>query len=188
MRALTKTRGEVTIEQESSPVKSKEIVMTQSNFVSCSPILLCAQNGLMLRKASPSDSTFAFYVKKAAFKAYVENVWDWDDDKQRQLHEQRFGTQDFGIIELAGIDIGITAVVVTTDCVNVNQLFLLPEYQDKGIGRRCMLFIMKEARKLGLPVRLRVMKVNPRALAFYERLGFMYTGETDTHNLLEWDS
>jgi hypothetical protein len=41
-------------------------------------------------------------------------------------------------------------------------------------------------RQLGLPVRLRVMKVNPRALAFYERLGFMRTGETDTHDLMEW--
>ena len=49
-----------------------------------------------------------------------------------------------------------------------------------------MLLIMEEARQLGLSVRLRVMKVNPRALAFYERQGFMRTGETDTHDLMEW--
>ena len=67
----------------------------------------------------------------------------------------------------------------------VIQLFLLPEHQGRQIGRRCMLLIMEEARQLGLPVRLRVMKVNPRALAFYERLGFTCTGETDTHDLME---
>ena len=30
------------------------------------------------------------------------------------------------------------------------------------------------------------MKVNARARAFYERLGFARTGETNTHDLLEW--
>ncbi len=67
----------------------------------------------------------------------------------------------------------------------MNQLFLLPEYQSKGIGRECMLRVIEEARRLGLPVRLRVLKVNPRALAFYERLGFARTGETETHHLME---
>ena len=37
----------------------------------------------------------------------------------------------------------------------------------------------------GLPVRLRVMKVNPRALAFYERPGYARIGETGTHQRLE---
>jgi ribosomal protein S18 acetylase RimI-like enzyme len=77
------------------------------------------------------------------------------------------------------------AVELAPDCLKVNQLFLLPEHQGKEIGRRCMLLIMEEARQLRLPVRLRVMKVNPRALAFYQRLGFVRTGETDTHDLME---
>jgi GNAT superfamily N-acetyltransferase len=80
------------------------------------------------------------------------------------------------------------AVVMGPDCVHVNQLFLLPEHQGKGIGRRCMWLVMVGARRLGLPVRPRVMKVNPRALAFYQRLGFLRTDETDPHDLMEWGS
>jgi len=38
---------------------------------------------------------------------------------------------------------------------------------------------------MGLPVRLRVMRANPRALAFYQRLGFMRISETATHYLAE---
>jgi len=64
-------------------------------------------------------------------------------------------------------------------------LFLVPEHQGKGIGRKCMLLVINEARQLGLPIRLRVLKVNPRALTFYQRLGFVRTGETDTHVLME---
>ena len=86
---------------------------------------------------------------------------------------------------LAGTDIGIVAVVVAPDCVKVNQLFLLPEHQGKGIGSKCMSLIMDEGRRMGLPVRLRVLNVNQRALAFYQRLGFVRTGETDAHVLME---
>jgi len=115
-------------------------------------------NSLALHRVSPNDSEFAYCAKRAAFKEYVEKVDGWDDDEQRRLHEQRFRTQDFRVITLAGTDVGIMAVVAAPDCVKVNQLFLSPEHQGKNIGRRCML------------------------------LGFTRTGETDTHALMEWGS
>jgi RimJ/RimL family protein N-acetyltransferase len=49
-----------------------------------------------------------------------------------------------------------------------------------------MLAIMEEAHGRGVSVRLRVLKVNPRARVFYERLGFVRAGETGTHDLMEW--
>ena len=143
-------------------------------------------DSLTLRTTSASDSEFAYSTKKAAFREYVEQVWSWDEAEQRRLHEQRFATQDFRVINFAGADVGIVAAVVTPDCVKLSQLFLLPERQGKGIGRQCMLLIMDEARRLGLPLRLRVLKVNPRALAFYRDMGFGRTGDTDTHVLMEW--
>ena len=145
-------------------------------------------DSLTLRKAGQEDSEFAYCAKRSAFRAYVEKVWGWDEDEQRRLHEQRFRAQDFRIVNMAGIDVGIVAVELASDCVKVNQLFILPEHQGKGIGRRCMSLIMEEARELHLRVRVRVMRVNPRALAFYQRLGFTNTGETDTHHLMEWRS
>jgi len=142
-------------------------------------------DNLTLRKARPEDSEFAYCVKRVAFEEYVEKVWGWDENEQQKLHEQRFKAQDFRIINLAGTDIGIMAMVKEPDCMRLNQLFLLPEHQGKGIGHKCMLMIMEEAHQLGLPVRLRVLKVNPRASAFFKRLGFTRTGETDTHHLME---
>jgi putative acetyltransferase len=143
-------------------------------------------DNLILRQAGPDDSEFAFRAKEAAFRQYVEKAWGWDEAEQRRLHEERFAAQDFRIISVAGTDVGIMATVVAPDCLKLNQLFILPEHQGQGIGSACMLLIMDEARGLGLPVRLRVLKVNPRARAFYERLGFVRTGQTDTHDLMEW--
>ena len=142
-------------------------------------------NSLTLRKASPNDSQFAFLAKRAAFREYVEKLWGWDEAEQLRLHQRRFGTQDFRIISLSGVDIGVVALVLEPDCVKVNQLFILPEHQGKGIGQTCMSLIMKEAQQLHLPIRLQVLKVNPRALVFYQRLGFVHVGETETHILLE---
>jgi len=135
-----------------------------------------------------NDSEFAYCAKKTAFREYVEKVWGWDEDEQRQLHEQRFAVQDFRVITLDGADIGIMAVAVQPDCLRVNQLFILPEHQGKGVGSKCIALIAKEGNGLGLPVRLRVLKVNPRAVAFYERQGFVRTGDTDTHVLMEMAS
>ena len=145
-------------------------------------------DGVTLRKATAQDGEFAYCAKRAAYRECVEKVWGWEEGEQRKLHERRFGSQDFRVINQAGTDVGIMAVVVGPDCLKVNQIFLLPEHQGKGIGRRCVSLVVEEARRLGLPVRLRVLKVNVRARAFFQRLGFVRIGETDTYVLMERDS
>jgi len=141
-----------------------------------------------LRKADPRDSEFACSVKKAAFRQYVETVWGWDEEEQRQLHERRFQSRGFQIVTLDDADIGVMAVVTTSECVKVNQLFLLPEHQGKGVGQKCMSVIMAEAQRQCLPVHLRVLKVNQPAQRFFKKIGFVSTGETDTHIRMKRDS
>ncbi len=139
----------------------------------------------ILRKATPDDSEFVFRTKKAVFREYVEEVWGWDEDEQRQLHERRFGEQDLRIIGHNGSDIGVVSLAVAPGCLKLNQLYLLPAHQGRGIGSKVMLLLMEEGRRLGLPIRLRVLKSNQRALSFYVRLGFKRTGETDSHIFVE---
>jgi GNAT superfamily N-acetyltransferase len=134
-----------------------------------------------LRKATINDSDFAYETKKVAFRPYVEMVWGWDEAEQRQMHERRFADQVFQVIELSGTDIGILVVVPEPNCLKVNQLFILPKYQGKGIGEICMMKIIAESKRNNIPIRLRVLKVNTRAASFYHRLGFVETGENDTH-------
>jgi len=54
---------------------------------------------LRLRKALASDIEFAFKVKKLAFKKYIDQVWGWDETTQRQLHQRRFYSQEFKVIQ-----------------------------------------------------------------------------------------
>ena len=140
---------------------------------------------LILREASPDDSEFAYLVKKAAFRGYIERVWGWDEECQRELHQRRFASQDFRVIQSAGIDVGILAIERRPDCLKVNQLFIMPDHQGRGIGTACMRVIIEEAQTRRISIRLQVLKVNSRAIAFYRRLGFTPIDENATHVQME---
>ena len=68
--------------------------------------------------------------------------------------------------------------------VRLRDLFLTPEYQGRGIGSRLVNEELAKARRLGKPLRLRVLKDN-RARALYRRLGFTDCGETKTQYWME---
>ncbi len=144
-----------------------------------------SQRRLVLRPAEAEDSEFSFGVRAAAFRPYLERMNGWDEGEERRRHERRFREQEFQVIEWEGEPAGIVALATGEDCLWLKQICIAPSHQGRGIGGACLRRLLEGAGKRGVPVRLRSLKVNPRALAFYERHGFRRTGETDTHYLLE---
>ena len=136
-----------------------------------------SERRLVLRQAKAEDSEFAFGVRAAAF--------GWDEGEERRRHERRFREQEFEVIEWEGEPAGIVALAMSEDCLWLKQICIAPSHQGRGIGGACLRRLLERAEKRGVPVRLQSLKVNPRALVFYERHGFRRTGETDTHYLLE---
>ena len=142
-------------------------------------------SNLRFRTACPEDSEFVYSTKKAAFREYAEQVWGWDDSDQRELHDRRFGSQDVRIIRFGEVDVGFMATSRSSNILKVNQLFILPEFQGRGIGSVCMTRTMEEAEIEQRSVVLQVLKVNVRGTAFYRRLGFAVAGESTTHVQLQ---
>ena len=136
---------------------------------------------LGIREAEATDSDFVFAVKKAAFREYVEQIWGWDETYQKDLHNRRFAAQDIRIIQFHGTDIGFLSTSDTSDILKVDQLYILPEYQGRGIGAACMRRIIDNANLEQKPVTLQVLKINTRATVFYQRLGFTIVEEDATH-------
>jgi len=150
------------------------------------PVLRDATGDLALRRAAEDDSEYAFAMRKAAFRVYVEKSGGWDERKERQRHERNFTLYDYRVIRFQAVDRGIMTLDLTGDRLKLNQIFLAPEHQGLGIGERCMAILFVECRRLSLPIQLRVMKVNPRARELYERLEFAVIGDTETHVLMQW--
>ena len=140
---------------------------------------------LKVRKAQAADSDFVFAVKRAAFREYVEQIWGWDEVYQKELHNRRFASQDLRIIQFNGTDVGFLSTSNTADTLNVDQIYILPEYQGRGIGAACMRGIIDDASLEQKPVTLQVLKINTRATAFYQRLGFTIIDENSTHFQME---
>ena len=140
---------------------------------------------LNIHKACAVDSEFVFAIKKKAFREYVEQVSGWDDSYQRNLHNTRYAKHDFHIIRFRGIDVGFFATSNTFEAVKIHQLFILPEYQGRGIGSACMTRIVKDANLAQKPVMLQVLKINTRAIAFYQSFGFAIADEDSSHVQME---
>ena len=140
---------------------------------------------LSLRKAHARDSEFVFTVKKAAYRKYVEQVWGWDDNYQRERHNKEFASYDFRIIQFCETDVGFLITSSTSDTLKVNQIFILPEYQGKGIGSACMTRIVGDANLEQKSVSLKVLKVNTRGIALYKRLGFTIVGKDSIYFQME---
>ena len=60
---------------------------------------------------------------------------------------------------------------------------IAPPHQRQGVGSAIITRLCLDADAMGLPVDLRVLKVNP-AIDLYQRLGFIVTGAIDTHFMM----
>jgi len=133
----------------------------------------------------PYESEFVFQVKKAALGKYIERTWGWDEAFQRDFHVREYDPTRTEIISWQGTDVGWLEVNSASDNIRLTGIYILPEYQSRGIGSAMIREVMREAAATQLPVTLEVLKVNPRAQTLYEKLGFVVTGETETHRLME---
>ena len=110
---------------------------------------------------------------------YVEATWGWDESIQRQRQQEEFAARAYQIIEIAGQSVGTCIVERQPDCFYLSGLYILPEYQKREIGSLVLKGLLSEGQAHKLPVRLRVLKVNPDAQRLYERNGFVVTDETE---------
>jgi ribosomal protein S18 acetylase RimI-like enzyme len=80
------------------------------------------------------------------------------------------------IFELHGQPVGMAKILRGPSEWRIVQIQLLPSYQRNGMGTRLINSVLAEARAVGLPLSLSVLKVNP-ARRLYERLGFIVVSE-----------
>lgn len=57
-------------------------------------------------------------------------------------------------------------------CLWMEELFVLPEYRSRGVGREFFKFLEQEKRGEICRIRMEVEPCNTRAMALYEKLGF----------------
>lgn len=140
-----------------------------------------------LRPATDDDMHRLFEIHRAAMFEYVDRVWGWDEADQEARFRDYLRTSDVQVIEVPGEVAGFVHIVSAPDGITIANIELAPPYQNQGIGSDLMQQTLARAREAGVPVTLRVLKVNPEARRLYDSLGFVHVGETATHDLLRMD-
>ena len=148
---------------------------------------VCGDAPLGLRPARESDRELLFGVMKAALGPHlIATHGAWDEAAQRESFfarlERTLGEHE--ILELESEAIGCLHVVRSQGQLQLNRIFLLPAFQRAGLGTLLLRSLISEADAAGVPIRLRVLRVNP-ARRLYERLGFEVSAETPTHVHME---
>jgi ribosomal protein S18 acetylase RimI-like enzyme len=136
------------------------------------------------RKATLEDRVFLWQLKVASLREYVENIYGWDDAVQKTFFENSFHPEAIRIIQLEDQDVGMVELRQREDHYFLARIEILPEFQRRGIGSTIIKRIAAGVRSSGKPLRLQVFKINP-AQRLYTRLGFIMTGETETHYYME---
>lgn len=138
------------------------------------------------RAASRDDAEFALRVERETMRDYtIAAFGNWAEEAVR---ERSFGHVERGrtaVVEADGVPIGVLRVERGADGIDLKQLFILPSHQRRGIGEALTRDLMRESQVGGVPLKLRVLKVNP-ARRFYERLGFSAVGEGREHVYLRY--
>lgn len=118
-------------------------------------------------------------------QTYVEQTWgSWIDQEQRDIILSSIDSSTHQIIQLAGEDIGCLSVERHPSHMQITKLYLLPEFQRRGIGTVLIRQLVAEAQTVKVPLCLRVLAVNP-AQRLYEREGFVVQARTDERIYME---
>ena len=104
----------------------------------------------------------------------------WDADFQAAKFADATAIARHQVILCDGKDVGCLHTDEFSDHVRLYRIWLLPEYQNQGLGSQVLASLINRADDLGLPLKLTVLRSNP-AKQLYERLGFNVKKETDTH-------
>lgn len=125
-----------------------------------------------LRKAQgEADSRFLYELKKQVLRTYVEQIWGWDEAVQLQYHADNYHPEQTSIILVNGEKAGTVEVQENAEQVFICSLYLLPQYQNKGIGSAIVQQCMRQAQQQRKRLALEVLQSNTRARQLYERLG-----------------
>jgi ribosomal protein S18 acetylase RimI-like enzyme len=129
-----------------------------------------------LRPAAPEDFDMALNLYLITMKPLTAELMIWDENKQTSAFTEQWKVEDVQIILLEGRKVGWLQTAETASEIFLQQLFVSPEYQGRGIGSKVLQTLLQHWERTGKPVGLTVLKNNP-ARRLYERHGFTVVGE-----------
>jgi len=130
------------------------------------------------------DLQFAVNQRTETMRDYVMQTWGtWAETAVQARVQEDIVAGRLQIIEVEGEQAGLWLLDTLTDCFHLDQIFIVPKHQRRGIGATLVTRAMKKAELARVPLQLWVLRVNP-AFQFYTRLRFVVTSSPEARCLL----
>lgn len=135
-----------------------------------------------LRNCTLEDLDFVLELKKLGMKWYIEKLYGWDDEVQKQitLNEMKEKLDFMKVIVVDGKDVGITIFCEYEEYYEVDLINVHPDYQNKGIASSIISEYIKTAKAKNKRIIIKTYKENP-AQHLYMRLGFKFYKTDNIH-------
>jgi GNAT superfamily N-acetyltransferase len=138
-----------------------------------------------VRVATESDTPFLVGLAAEAYRDLVTRQFgSWDEGEQAARFAAKVERLPFEVAELDGRPVAAVSSSVHADHVFLNEILVLPEVQNRGLGSELLEREIRRARGLGLPLRLHTLRLNP-AVRLFESHGFVVTACADVYLDLE---
>lgn len=135
------------------------------------------QLDLTFKKATEEDIEFLLWLRKETMVEHYINAGK-DVNEESLLSRIHYQFEHAKIILLDHQKIGLLKVAEQDNEIEIFQIQIAPNYQNKGIGRQIVQSILKEASTKKIPVKLSVLKIN-KAQTLYQNLGFEIYDENE---------
>ena len=143
---------------------------------------------ILLKKAKEEDLEFLLKLKKESMGDYIEQTWGWDPNWQRENVFQHLDLKRTLIVIKSGKRIGWLSIFRTKKSITFENFALLPEYHNLGIGTKVFKKVISISTEESKPLYLQVLKVNTQAQDLFKRLGFIITGENNSHFFMRYNA
>ncbi len=119
-------------------------------------------------------------LRALAMRPSLERLGRYDAERSRQRLRASFVAADTRWISLDGVRAGFYVLTAEDGALRLNHLYLHPDAQGKGLGRKVVDLAIAQANETSRTLRLTALR-GSESNAFYLRCGFVQTGEE------EWD-
>ena len=135
------------------------------------------QEALTFKKATKEDLEFLLWLRKETMvEHYIKAGKKVNEENLLSRINHHF--EHAKIILLNEQKIGLLKVSESNTEIEIHQIQVAPNYQNKGIGRQIIKSILQESSTKKIPVKLSVLKIN-KAQTLYKNLGFAIYDENE---------
>ena len=139
-----------------------------------------------LRPAAAADRAFAQAVYFETQRWIIEELFGWRGDAaERAKFDEIYRPEETSILVTEGEDAGWMTIVREDGAMELDGIYISPQFQRRGIGSALIRGLMVQAALERKPLRLSTAKINP-ARELYRRLGFRETAEDRYKTYMEY--